>query len=124
VLTLIQRKLDYCMGGSRIAVVRWPDSERTRYRAKTALTVLRPRGLHNAPQEASGLESNHQRSFRMSNRSRWLARAMAVLSVMGMGTAVGSSQDSNLAQTPPMGWNSWNHFGCKVTDADVRGAAD
>ena len=49
---------------------------------------------------------------------------MAVLSVMGMGTAVGSSQDSNLAQTPPMGWNSWNHFGCKVTDADVRGAAD
>ena len=27
-------------------------------------------------------------------------------------------------QTPPMGWNSWNHFDKHVTDADVRGAAD
>jgi len=31
---------------------------------------------------------------------------------------------SSIAQTPPMGWNSWNHFACKVTAADVRGAAD
>jgi alpha-galactosidase len=23
-----------------------------------------------------------------------------------------------------MGWNSWNHFACKVTEADVRSAAD
>ena len=29
-----------------------------------------------------------------------------------------------LAATPPMGWNSWNHFAGKVTDADVRAAAD
>jgi len=29
-----------------------------------------------------------------------------------------------LAPTPPMGWNSWNHFACKVTAADVRGAAN
>lgn len=28
------------------------------------------------------------------------------------------------ALTPPMGWNSWNHFGRDVTDADVRAAAD
>jgi len=28
------------------------------------------------------------------------------------------------APTPPMGWNSWNHFAGKVTDADVRSAAD
>ena len=28
------------------------------------------------------------------------------------------------ALTPPMGWNSWNHFACKVTAADVRAAAD
>jgi alpha-galactosidase len=32
--------------------------------------------------------------------------------------------DSTLAATPPMGWNSWNHFAGKVTDADVRAAAD
>jgi alpha-galactosidase len=29
-----------------------------------------------------------------------------------------------LAPTPPMGWNSWNHFFQRVTDADVRAAAD
>jgi alpha-galactosidase len=28
------------------------------------------------------------------------------------------------APTPPMGWNSWNHFAKRVTDADVRAAAD
>ena len=31
-----------------------------------------------------------------------------------------------LCQSPPhpMGWNSWNHFSDKVTDSDVRAAAD
>src|ERR1035441_5112333 len=29
-----------------------------------------------------------------------------------------------VAQTPPMGWNSWNYFATKVTDKDIRGAAD
>jgi alpha-galactosidase len=29
-----------------------------------------------------------------------------------------------LAATPPMGWNSWNFFAGKVTDKDIRGAAD
>ena len=31
---------------------------------------------------------------------------------------------SDLAAKPPMGWNSWNHFANRVTDADVRSAAD
>jgi alpha-galactosidase len=31
---------------------------------------------------------------------------------------------STLAQTPPMGWNSWNHFGRNVTQKDVMDAAD
>jgi alpha-galactosidase len=29
-----------------------------------------------------------------------------------------------VAQTPPMGWNSWNFFAEKVTDQDIRNAAD
>ncbi len=29
-----------------------------------------------------------------------------------------------IALTPPMGWNSWNCFGCDVKEANVRGAAD
>ncbi len=35
-----------------------------------------------------------------------------------------SAQSTMLAGTPPMGWNSWNHFAGKVTDADVRATAD
>lgn len=34
------------------------------------------------------------------------------------------SASAQQASTPPMGWNSWNHFACKVTAADVRAAAD
>jgi alpha-galactosidase len=30
----------------------------------------------------------------------------------------------SVAQTPPMGWNSWNFFAGKVTDQDIRNAAD
>jgi alpha-galactosidase len=30
---------------------------------------------------------------------------------------------AQLAPTPPMGWNSWNHFAGKVDEADVRAAA-
>jgi len=29
-----------------------------------------------------------------------------------------------LAPTPPMGWNSWNKFGCDVNEAKVRAVAD
>ncbi|MGA8439482.1 MAG: glycoside hydrolase family 27 protein [Candidatus Sulfotelmatobacter sp.] len=34
------------------------------------------------------------------------------------------AQESMLARTPPMGWNSWNHFACEVSDAVVRAEAD
>ncbi|HWU48371.1 MAG TPA: glycoside hydrolase family 27 protein [Asticcacaulis sp.] len=29
-----------------------------------------------------------------------------------------------VAMTPPMGWNSWNHFACNIDEAKIRGAAD
>jgi len=36
-----------------------------------------------------------------------------------------SSKSSDaLAATPPMGWNSWNHFAAKVSDAIIRQQAD
>ncbi len=31
---------------------------------------------------------------------------------------------NSLAPTPPMGWNSWNKFGCDVNEKVIRGAAD
>jgi alpha-galactosidase len=32
--------------------------------------------------------------------------------------------ENGLARTPPMGWNSWNKFGCGVSDTLVRQTAD
>src|SRR4051812_17758151 len=32
--------------------------------------------------------------------------------------------DNGLARTPPMGWNSWNKFGCNVSSTLIRGVAD
>jgi alpha-galactosidase len=32
--------------------------------------------------------------------------------------------DNGLAQTPPMGWNSWNKFGCNVDEKLIREVAD
>ena len=32
--------------------------------------------------------------------------------------------DNGLARTPPMGWNSWNKFGCKVSESLIRDMAD
>jgi alpha-galactosidase len=29
-----------------------------------------------------------------------------------------------LALTPPMGWNDWYRFGCKVNESEIRAAAD
>src|SRR6476619_5768552 len=29
-----------------------------------------------------------------------------------------------IAPTPPMGWNSWNKFGCNVSESLIREAAD
>jgi alpha-galactosidase len=38
--------------------------------------------------------------------------------------APAAALDNDLARTPPMGWNSWHHFGCHVSEALVRETAD
>jgi alpha-galactosidase len=56
-----------------------------------------------------------------SQRISWAVGLLilAFVSVPGL-----RAQNTGLARTPPMGWNSWNHFACQVTAADVRSAAD
>jgi len=39
-------------------------------------------------------------------------------------TGVKAQKFQNLAQTPPMGWNSWNKFACNVDEAMIRSIAD
>jgi len=51
-----------------------------------------------------------------------------LLPLLLLSGAVGlSAQDkpsANLALTPPMGWNSWNKFGCNVSADLIKGMAD
>ena len=42
------------------------------------------------------------------------ARKTAVSYSAGQGAATGSSLRTELALTPPMGWNSWNAFKAKI----------
>jgi alpha-galactosidase len=43
-----------------------------------------------------------------------------------MSTVSGSPQSvaGGLAPTPPMGWNSWNRFGCRIDENLIRETAD
>jgi alpha-galactosidase len=49
--------------------------------------------------------------------------SLAVL-VLLSGSFTLLAQNDILAQRPPMGWNSWNHFGHRVDDATVRVQAE
>ena len=53
-----------------------------------------------------------------------LKRFCAVLFAALLAPSTLFAQNSTLAATPPMGWNSWNLFAGRVNDADVRAAAD
>ena len=55
------------------------------------------------------------------------AQAGAILfALILLSSATLSAQppDSTLALTPPMGWNSWNKFGCNVSEDLIRQTAD
>jgi len=53
----------------------------------------------------------------------FLFTAALAVSLLGSPLAT-SAQSPAVAQTPPMGWNSWNYFAGKVTDKDIRDSAD
>ena len=66
----------------------------------------------------------------MLNACVWTLDGKSLLRLCFLGfsftvaASTAEAQAGQLAATPPMGWNSWNHFAEKVTDADVRAAAD
>lgn len=52
---------------------------------------------------------------------RRLLLSLAGLLVTGV---VFGQKFEQLARTPPMGWNSWNHFGCNINEQIVREVAE
>jgi alpha-galactosidase len=61
---------------------------------------------------------SHDRIGRATLTSALLAAALATA------TAPALASPPSAAPTPPMGWNSWNHFEAKIDDATVRAQAD
>src|SRR5580658_9775151 len=56
---------------------------------------------------------------------RSVARLFFVVISLAMLPCVGNALDNGLARTPPMGWNSWNKYGCKgLNEKVVRETAD
>ena len=47
--------------------------------------------------------------------------ALVITLCMGLGHA---QKFDGLAQTPPMGWNSWNKFNCDVSEKLIKEIAD
>src|SRR5256885_1986885 len=59
----------------------------------------------------------------------WLLAIMAMMLSASVALAdttqeVVNKAPNGLALTPPMGWNSWNKFGCNINEQIVRDSAD
>ncbi len=50
-------------------------------------------------------------------------RLFSLIALVALSATAAFAQ-SPVAQTPPMGWNSWNYFAGKVDDKGIRAAAD
>jgi len=52
---------------------------------------------------------------------------MHLVALLSMGVLllarIGYTYDNGLALTPQMGWNTWNHFGCDISEDTILGAA-
>lgn len=58
-------------------------------------------------------------------RTRFVVRVCLVMLAVVIMPVFGRALDNSLAKTPPMGWNSWNKFGCKgLNEKVVRETAD
>ncbi|MER7283736.1 ricin-type beta-trefoil lectin domain protein [Dactylosporangium sp. NPDC000244] len=68
-------------------------------------------------------------SGRRRSSRRWATLAAAVLILVAAATAVlhppnAQALENGAARTPPMGWNSWNTFGCNINENLIRQMAD
>lgn len=51
-------------------------------------------------------------------------KTIVCLTIFLSGCSIYSQKYDNLALTPPMGWNSWNHFACDVDEDLIKEVAD
>jgi alpha-galactosidase len=55
---------------------------------------------------------------------RKILTGLLAVCLMLTGAPAAQALDNGVARTPPMGWNSWNTFGCNINESLIRGMAD
>ena len=60
--------------------------------------------------------------IRLFNTRRWMVIVLGVGALLA--SPISRAQSASLALTPPMGWNSWNKFGCNVSEDLIKSMAD
>ena len=53
-----------------------------------------------------------------------MKRLTLIISIIFIFLGVAAQKFDNLAKKPPMGWNSWNKYGCNVSETLIMGMAD
>ena len=53
-----------------------------------------------------------------------MKKTILLLCILASATFVSAQKFENLAQTPPMGWNSWNKFACNINENIIKEIAD
>ncbi|MFE0526506.1 glycoside hydrolase family 27 protein [Micromonospora parva] len=65
---------------------------------------------------------------RTTRGRRWgsvlVAGILIAGALVGLRAPTAQALDNGVARTPPMGWNSWNSFGCNINEALIRQTAD
>ena len=51
-------------------------------------------------------------------------RLLAALAVLLLAVPAAAQKAEGLALTPPMGWNSWNHYACNIDETLIKRTAD
>jgi len=62
--------------------------------------------------------------FSLKSRAAFFLLATLSLFVVAAWPHTAVAQSTNVAATPPMGWNSWNKFACDVSDKLIREMTD
>ncbi len=56
--------------------------------------------------------------------TRRFVALVAALSALLLAAPAAARKAEGLALTPPMGWNSWNHYGCNIDETLIKRTAD
>lgn len=59
-----------------------------------------------------------------NRRGAWTGMLALAVAILFQSPVNAQLQRDSLAQTPPMGWNSWNKFACNVSEDLIKSVAD